>query len=82
MSNSVLLLMFGITSTLMLASPVNMMPVQSESSNSTTTALNRNHSTLVQYTVMLKQLVDAMQTIQTLLEKHVRIVLIFTIVYT
>ena len=82
MSNSVLLLMFGITSALMLASPVNMMPVQSESSNSTTTALNRNHSTLVQYTAMLQQLVDAMQTIQTLLEKHVRIVLIFTIVYT
>ena len=86
MSNSVLLLMFGIMSALMLASPVNMIPVQSDSGNSsnvnTTTAPNHEHSTLAQYTAMLQQLVEAMQTIQTLLEKHVRIVLIFTIVYT
>ena len=82
MSNSVLLLMFGIASALMLASPVNMMPVQSENSNSsnvsTTTTLNHEQNFLSQYIAMLEPLVEAMQTIQSLLEEHVRIVLILT----
>ena len=78
MSNSVLLLMFGITSTLMLTPPVNMIPVQSDSSNSTTTT-TPNHEqnfSLSQYTTMLQQLIAAMQTIQTLVDEHVRIILI------
>ena len=77
MSNSVLLPMLGI-GILILVSPVNMMPVQSDSSNSSrmsTTAPDLEHFSLNEYRKMVRQLVGAMQTIGVLLSEHVRIVI-------
>ena len=79
MSNSVLLLIMGMSS-LILVPPVNMMPVQSDSSNTsnisnTAVTNSEHHFSLSRYTAMLHQLVGAAQTIQILLAEHVRIVL-------
>ena len=77
MSNPVLLPMLGI-GILILVSAVNMMPVQSDSSNSSrmsTTAPDLEHFSSNEYRKMVHQLVGAMQTIGVLLSEHVRIVI-------
>ena len=77
MSNPVLLPMMGI-GILIWVSLVNMMPVQSDSSNSSrmsTTAPDLEHFSLNEYRKMVRQQVGAMHTIGVLLSEHVRIVI-------
>ena len=75
MKTAVLFLIFHITSVLLLATPVNMLPVQSDggdSSSNISVTTGSVHFSLSRYTEMVHQLIQAMQTIWTVLADHVR----------